>query len=91
MVTTIEYDGKQYLLTITEPESKWISELAKGMGISKEAIVGAALNKGLTYYVQTFAEMGITDRIKDLMQKEIDKPTSDAKDHETYNKGSCQG
>ena len=69
-----------YSVKFAYPEMKWISELANGMGISKEAILGAVINHGLIYYVQTFAKNEITDRIKDLMQEEIDKSTGDTKD-----------
>ena len=54
MATIIEYDGKRYLFTFSKPETEWISELAKGMGITKEAVVGAAMNNGLTHYVGSF-------------------------------------
>ncbi|KKM22948.1 hypothetical protein LCGC14_1620150 [marine sediment metagenome] len=80
MAIVIERDGVQYLCTFSKPETQWILDLAQGMGITKEAIVGAAMNHGLTYYVQTFTENEITDRIKDLTQEEIDKPTGDTKD-----------
>lgn len=75
MATIIEYDGKQYLFTFSEPETEWISELAKGMGITKEAVVGAAINKGLTYYVETFAETEVIDKVKDIMTDEIEPDT----------------
>lgn len=77
MATVIEYDGKQFLLTFSMPETEWIKGLAKGMGITKEAVIGAALNKGLTYYVQTFAETEITDRMKDLAEGEQPEPNTE--------------
>lgn len=73
MATVIEYDGKQYLLTFSMPESEWIKGLAKGMGITPEAVVGAALNKGLTYYIETFSKDDVVDKLKDDMQGEIDE------------------
>lgn len=91
MATIIEFDGKQYLLTFSKPETEWISELAKGMGITKEAIVGAAMNKGLTHYVETFAETEVVDKIKDQIEGEIFNGSSHAKDHKEFHKGSCQG
>lgn len=57
MATMIEYDGKQFLITCSIPESEWISEIAKGLGITKEAVVGAALNQGLTHYVGMLTEI----------------------------------
>ena len=57
MATMIEYDGKQYLLTCDVPELLWISEIAKGLGITREAVVGAALNQGLTHYVSMLTEI----------------------------------
>lgn len=91
MATIIEFDGKQYLLTFSKPETEWISELAKGMGITKEAIVGAAMNKGLTHYMETFAETEVIDKVKNLMTDEIRDGVNHAKDHKEFHKGSCQG
>lgn len=91
MATIIEGNKDDYLCTFSLPETDWIKELAKGMGITREAVLGAAINKGLAYYIETFGKSKDVDKMKDLMQDEIDKPTSDVKDHKTYNKGSCQG
>lgn len=91
MAIVIDKDRNDFLLCFSPPESDWIKELAKGMGITKEAVVGAAVNKGLTYYIHQFGQAEITSKIKDLAEGENNKPTSDAKDHKTYDKGSCQG
>jgi len=73
MATIIEYDGKRYMFTFSKPETEWISELAKGMGITKEAVVGAAMNKGLCYYVHVFGNHKAVNNIKDQIQDEINK------------------
>ena len=91
MVTVIENKGNEYLCTFSVPESGWIHDLAKSMGITTEAVLGAAINKGLCYYVESFLKEDIVDKIKDQIQDEIPDVTSDAKDHKTYNKGPCKG
>ena len=91
MATVIEYDGKQFLLTFSEPEKGWISDLAKCLGITKEAVVGAAMNKGLCYYSETFIKEAVTKMVTELVKDEIHKPTSETKDHKTYDKGPCKG
>ncbi len=73
MATIIEYDGKQFLLTVSYPEKEWIRELAHSMGITKEAIVGAAINKGLTHYMETFAETDEHDKAE-CHAEDKDKP-----------------
>lgn len=80
MATVIEYDGKQFLFTFSMPETEWIKGLAKGMGITPEAVIGAAMNKGLTYYVETFAETKEVDRIKDIMDEQIETHDKSSKD-----------
>ncbi len=71
MATIIEHDGNLYLFTFSLPETDWIRDLAQSMGITKEAVLGAAINKGLTYYVGSFL-------IKDeLPEKEIDDNACD--------------
>jgi len=54
MATVIEGKGNEYLCTFSVPESGWLYDLAKCMGITKEAVLAAAINKGLTYYVESF-------------------------------------
>lgn len=71
MTTKIDGKGNEYLLTFSSPETDWIKELAKSMGISKEAIVGAAMNFGLTHYMRTFCP---TDKPP---EKPIDDNASD--------------
>lgn len=91
MATTIDRDGDDYLLCFSVPESAWIADLAKSMGITREAVVGAAINNGLTHYVGSFLTPDEPpDKLIDV-EDETNKPTSDAKDHKTYDKGSCQG
>ena len=91
MATIISRDGDDYLLCFSKPETQWILDLAKGMGMTRETVVGAAMNKGLTYYVETFAETEAIDKIKDQIQDEIPDVTSEAKEHKTHDKGSCRG
>jgi len=54
MATMITRDGNKYKAEFGKPESDWIQSLAECMGITKEAVLGAAINKGLTYYVESF-------------------------------------
>lgn len=54
MATIITRDGKEYKADFSPPEIDWIQSLAECMGITKEAVLGAAINKGLTYYVESF-------------------------------------
>lgn len=54
MATVVESNGTEYLCTFSVPESGWIHDLAKCMGITKEAVLGAAINHGLTHYVSSF-------------------------------------
>ena len=71
MTTTIESKGNEFLLTFTSPESEWIREVADSMGITREAVVGAAMNKGLTYYVETFCSREVIDDVLDYAQDEL--------------------
>jgi len=57
MATITEYDGKQYLLTIDKPESEWITLIAKSLGMTKQTVVGAALNQGLNHYVSMLVQI----------------------------------
>lgn len=71
MPITIDGKGNEYLLTFSKPETAWIRDLAKSMGITKEAIVGAAMTFGLVHYMRTFCP---TDKPP---TKEIDKDIYD--------------
>lgn len=91
MATIIDRNRNEYLCTFSPPETEWLRELAEGMGITKEAVLAAAINKGLTYYVETFAEKEVVDKVKNLMTDEIRDGVNHAKDHKEFHKGSCQG
>lgn len=54
MATIISRQGDEYLFDFSPPETNWIREIAKSMGITKESVVGAAMNVGLTHYVESF-------------------------------------
>ena len=71
MTTTIDSKGNDFLLTFTPPETEWIREVADSMGITREAVVGAAMNKGLTYYVETFCTRNVIDDALDDAQDEL--------------------
>lgn len=73
MATIIDHDGKQYLLTFGLPETDWIAFIAKSLGMTKETVVGAALNQGLTHYV---------GMLKEIAEHEIDKGHAEAKTDE---------
>jgi len=72
MATIIQAKGEGYVSIFSKPESEWIQSLAECMGITKEAVIGAAINKGLTYYVESFRTEKTVDKIKDLMDDETD-------------------
>jgi len=91
MATEIDGKGNEYLFTFSYPETDWIKELAKGMGITKEAVLGAAMNKGLLYYIETFAEAEVTPKIQDIAQGKINNPIRDIKKQQTYDKGDVEG
>jgi len=74
MATIVQGNGDEYLFTFSLPETDWIKELADSMGITKEAIVAAAMNKGLTHYVETFTNTTVVDKILDQMEYEIKPP-----------------
>ena len=71
MATIIEGHNKRFSFTFSPPETDWIKELAQSMGITKEAVVGAAMNKGLTHYVESFCTK------EEPTKKSIDSDASD--------------
>ena len=77
MATIVDGKGNEYLFTFSPPETEWIRDLAECMGITKEAIVAAAMNKGLIYYTETFVKSKIVDVIKGLAENEIDVEPGD--------------
>jgi len=92
MATVIEGKGNEYLCTFSVPESGWLYELAKCMGISKEAVLGAAINNGLCHYVESFLKDDIVDKIKEQMQDEIDEETlRETPTHDTDRHGAGNG
>jgi len=56
MATIITKCDNVYELDFINPELEWISLIAETLGITKEAVVGAAMNKGLIHYVETFCK-----------------------------------
>jgi len=91
MAVIIEHDGKQYLVTVSKPETDWITLCAAAMGMSKETVIGAALNKGLCHYVEMLAEITKSNGVETPAEDTPTEPNSEAKERKTYNKGSCQG
>ena len=71
MVMMIQKQGNDYLFTFDKPETEWIYSLAHSMGITNEAVVAAAMNKGLTYYLSMITE------IKEHDKKDIDDDACD--------------
>lgn len=80
MATIIEYDGKQYLITCSTPESEWITMIAKSLGMTKETVIGAALNQGLCHYVGMLTQIAEHELGKDQIQPEITDDIKEAKD-----------
>ena len=57
MAMIIENDGKQYLITIDKPEKEWVTLISSALGMNNNAVIGAALNKGLLHYVEMLQEI----------------------------------
>lgn len=91
MATVIEYNGKQYLFTFMSPETEWIRDLAKSMGITKESVVGAAMNKGLCYYAQTFFHAKVCDKLMDILEDELKPENSEVIEQQDIRKKSLDG
>ncbi len=91
MATIIEHDGKQYLVTVSKPETDWVTMISAALGMSKETVIGAALNKGLTHYVEMLAEITNSNGEAKPAGDSPTESNSEAKERKTYNKGSCQG
>jgi len=71
MATIINRQGNEYLLTFSLPETGWISDLANCMGIAKESVVAAAINKGLCHYVESLLRDDVIDKVTRLAKGEI--------------------
>lgn len=88
----IEQHGKAtYLIKLGEPEKSWVIEAAKGMGMDRCTVLGAAFTKGLEHYFDMIREIEHRDMNKPKPEDEQPDITSDAKEHKEYNKGSCKG
>lgn len=62
MATIITKGDSVYELDFSNPELEWIKLISKALGITKEAVIGAAMNKGLIHYVEVFCKPhGLTD------------------------------
>lgn len=57
MATIIDGKGNGFLVNFSNPETEWITMIAKSLGMTKETVVGAALNQGLTHYVGMLTEI----------------------------------
>lgn len=73
MATIIDRDGDAYLLQFSPPETDWIIMMAKSMGMTKETVVGAAINQGLTHYVGMLTEIAEHELNKDKDSEETDE------------------
>jgi len=82
MIAVTQEREKIYTVELGEPELSWIKIAAKGMGIDRCSILGAAFTKGLEHYF---------DMLREIEEHDKNKRTSDVKDNKTYNKGPCQG
>jgi len=65
MAIQITQQGIDYHLEVSPPESQWIKGVAKSMGITKEAVIGAAMNYGLAHYVTVFRNTGVIEQALD--------------------------
>jgi len=82
MIAVTQERENIYTIELAEPELSWIKEAAKGMGIDRCSILGAAMAKGLEHYF---------DMLRQIEAHDNNKRTRDVKDNKTYDKGSCQG
>ena len=73
MATIIEGKGDEYLFTFSRPETEWIRLIANSFSISKEAAIGAAMNKGLCHYVETLRQSDEHDKAE-RHAEDKDKP-----------------
>jgi len=56
MATIITRTHNRYTVNFSVPETTWISVIAEALGMSKESVVAAALNKGLVHYMELFCK-----------------------------------
>jgi len=82
MIAVTQEREKIYTVELGEPELSWIKEAAKGMGIDRCSILGAAFTKGLEYYF---------DMLREIEHQDNNKRKPDDTERKTYDKGSCQG
>lgn len=65
MATIITGEGNECIFTFSNPELEWIKLISDTLGITKEAVVGAAMNHGLTHYVEVFCKPNEPEPDKD--------------------------
>ena len=82
MIAVTQERENIYTIDVQQPELAWLIQAAKAMGMDRCSILGASFAKGLEHYF---------DMIREIEAHDNKKPTSEAKDHETYGKGPCQG
>ena len=82
MIAVTQEREQIYTIEIQEPELSWLIELSKSLGMGRSVMLGACFTKGIQHYY---------GMIREIDEHDKNKPTSEAKDHKTYNKGSCQG
>jgi len=62
MAIIITRNYNRYTVSFSVPETTWIGVIAETLGMSKESVVAAALNKGLTYYLEVFCSTNEPER-----------------------------
>jgi len=91
MIAVTQKGKRVYVVKFTEPEHSWIVEAAKGMGMDRCSVLGAAFTKGIQYYFDMIRKLE-QDAIKTkLAEDEVINGPNHAKDHKEFHKGSCQG
>ena len=62
MIAVTQERDKIYTILLDEPELTWVKEAAKGMGITKCTVLGAAFTKGLQHYFEMIREIDEHDK-----------------------------
>lgn len=57
MIAVTQERDKIYTIGLDEPELTWVKEAAKGMGMTRCTVLGAAFSKGLEYYFNMIHEI----------------------------------
>jgi hypothetical protein len=57
MIVVTQERDKIYTIALGEPELSWLTEAAKGMGMTRSTVLAAAFTKGLEHYFDMIREI----------------------------------